>query len=111
MKKIILGLMASMMLASGAFAGQVVTIKCKSNGYKYHECYVDGRIEGAHLKDQLSSSDCNQGDTWGYFDNVVWVDNGCEGKFRVTYSDHGNGNGNGNGGHNQCCVNGVCWEC
>lgn len=70
-----------------AYAGHVKTIKCESEGKDYNECRLPGYVEGAHLDEQLSHADCDKGRTWGYRDNYVWVDRGCRGKFRVTYSD------------------------
>ncbi len=55
---------------------------CESHEYRYNFC-ATGPIRSAQLVNQVSQAPCIQGRTWGYQREGIWVDNGCEGAFRV----------------------------
>jgi hypothetical protein len=55
---------------------------CESREYRYNFCAV-GRVRGAQLVQQRSQAPCIQGRTWGWTRDGIWVDQGCEGAFRV----------------------------
>jgi len=57
-------------------------VRCESKG-NHRECAyeTDGTVA---LERQLSVSACIEGETWGYDDDVIWVDQGCRADFRVT---------------------------
>lgn len=59
------------------------TITCKSRNNDYFRCGADLRDKQVALKRQLSSAGCWQGDSWGYDDKGIWVDDGCEAEFQV----------------------------
>jgi len=70
----------------GSGMSVTTTITCESNQYKYRECPVPGPIVSANLAQQLSVASCQAGSSWGYHANIVWVNRGCRGHFRVTYA-------------------------
>lgn len=84
-----LGLMALAVLAlapaaasaqhDGSRGGSVV---CESNDGRYRECRVP--FGGpAELVRQMSDTRCVEGRNWGSRPGLVWVDNGCRGRFEV----------------------------
>jgi len=62
------------------------TFRCESIDGKYRECRAtgDGNL---FISKHLSDSRCVQGQTWGYRDGVIWVDNGCRADFQFTPLD------------------------
>ena len=70
------------------------TIRCESRDGRFRSCRADTR-GGARLVRQLSNTPCQQGRSWGYRQNEIWVDNGCRGEFQLRY---GNGQSSGGGG-------------
>ncbi len=68
----------------GAGWDRDIDVRCGSNGYKYNMCQVDtGRGSRVSLVRQLSKTQCVEGRNWGWNRAGVWVDQGCEGVFRV----------------------------
>lgn len=61
--------------------GPGVTV-CESHEYRYNFC-ATGPIRGVQLVEQRSQAPCVQDRTWGWRHDGIWVDNGCEGVFRV----------------------------
>jgi Protein of unknown function (DUF3011) len=57
-------------------------VSCESREYRYNFCAV-GRVRSAQLVQQRSQAPCLQGRTWGWTRDGIWVDQGCEGTFRV----------------------------
>lgn len=55
---------------------------CESHEYRYNFCPT-GPIRSAQLVEQRSQASCVQGRSWGWRNDGIWVDNGCEGVFRV----------------------------
>jgi hypothetical protein len=62
-----------------------VDFTCKSDNYRRNVCYVPGRMIDARLKRTRSRAPCVLSDSFGYQDDLVWVDKGCEGEFEVTF--------------------------
>jgi hypothetical protein len=78
-----------------------IDVRCASGGYTYRMCQVDtGRGSQVQLVQQVSKTRCQEGRTWGWNRAGIWVDQGCEGVFRVSrrWQDGGGGPGPGNGG-------------
>jgi hypothetical protein len=83
-----------------------IDVRCASNGYQYNMCQVDtGRGSDVRLVNQVSKTRCVEGQTWGWNRAGIWVDQGCEGVFRVQRrwsgaegGHHGGGGHPGNGG-------------
>ncbi len=65
-------------------------VTCNSHNGNYNYCRVDTENQ-VRLTRTLSSSECRQGETWGYDDHGVWVDRGCRAEFavgRFGYNDY-----------------------
>lgn len=75
-------LICAAVVAAPLPAGAAQTIPCSSSGYRYTYCRVDTDNE-VRLERQRSSTACQQGYSWGYDRNGVWVDHGCAADFRV----------------------------
>lgn len=72
-----------------------IDVRCASDGYQYNMCQVDtGRGSDVRLVSQVSKTRCIEGRTWGWNRAGIWVDQGCEGVFRVQRRWSG-----GDGGH------------
>jgi len=54
-------------------------IECRSHGYASTRCDVNWR--SARLIEQLSDSECVEGESWGLDEDGLWVDKGCAGRF------------------------------
>jgi hypothetical protein len=61
--------------------GQV--IRCESESFDYKRCPADTR-GGVQLSEQLSDTECREGQNWGYDRRGIWVDEGCSGEFVVS---------------------------
>jgi hypothetical protein len=85
------------------------TIICSSDNGQRIYCNADTR-GGARLVRQISGSPCNQGSTWGYDSQGIWVDRGCRAEFEVA----GNVNrGYGSNGQNRLIIernNNISWQ-
>src|SRR5436305_1793310 len=66
-----------------AAAGAQSTVRCESSDGRYVECRT-GMLDNVTLSRTLNDSSCVQGQTWGFRNNVIWVDNGCRADFMVT---------------------------
>lgn len=64
---------------------QRMEIDCSSQRYAYAECRVPGYIVDARLLVQYSygRGQCIPGNTFGYYRDTLWVNEGCRGKFEV----------------------------
>jgi hypothetical protein len=62
--------------------GRAGNLVCESHDYRYSFC-ATGRIRDAQLVDQRSQAPCIRGRSWGVEREGIWVDDGCEGEFRV----------------------------
>ncbi len=62
---------------------------CSSSDRRYRECRTPFRGR-ARLVENISNTRCIEGQNWGARQNLVWVDNGCRGRF----ADSGNSWGN-----------------
>lgn len=60
-------------------------LHCASGQYRYNECGVRGDIVHARLVRQMSAASCQEGRTYGFTRDSVWVDRGCRGNFEVYY--------------------------
>ncbi len=60
-------------------------VRCTSRNFSLSTCRVDGPITQLRLRRQRSSARCQQGTSFGYRGNEVWVDRGCDAEFDVTF--------------------------
>ena len=74
-----------------------IELRCASNDFRYNMCRVDtGRGSEVRLVRQISKTRCIEGRTWGFNRAGLWVDQGCEGVFRIARRWSG-GPGHGHG--------------
>ncbi len=59
---------------------------CYSQPGYYSRCRIEGEIQNAYLYQQYSYAPCVYGFTWGFDARSVWVYNGCQATFDVTYN-------------------------
>jgi hypothetical protein len=75
-----------------------IDVRCASNDYRYNMCQVDtGRGSDVRLVRQVSNTQCVEGRTWGWNRAGIWVNQGCEGVFRVQRRWSGGGGHHGGG--------------
>ncbi|HNT37958.1 MAG TPA: DUF3011 domain-containing protein [Rubrivivax sp.] len=84
------GTVMMLVAAQTQAAGQ---LECRSSGYRYQYCSADTE-NNVELVQQISSSACKFGRSWGYDARGIWVDNGCAASFRYGRS-HGGGGSHG----------------
>ncbi|OFW39503.1 MAG: hypothetical protein A3J28_14450 [Acidobacteria bacterium RIFCSPLOWO2_12_FULL_60_22] len=86
-----------------------IMITCSSDNGQRVNCNADTR-GGVRLVRQISGSPCNQGSTWGYDSQGIWVDRGCRAEFEVA----GNVNrGYGGSGQSRLIIdrnNNISWQ-
>lgn len=87
---------AGLCVASAVHAAPALaqtTITCESSNNQFRDCRIatGGKVR---LQQNLSSTRCEYGRTWGFDWNSVWVDRGCRGRFMVGGSGSGWQSGN-----------------
>ena len=76
----------------GATAEKIKQLDCRSKNFTLKRCSIDGTVRAIRLLEQKSESRCIGGESFGYAEDYVWVDKGCEAKFEVSYTtDKGSG--------------------
>jgi Protein of unknown function (DUF3011) len=75
--------------------GGANVVDCNSDGNRYRECSIGPGYFGRLLRDN-SNGRCRENSTWGTRNGVIWVTNGCRGRFEKV-----RGNGGGSGGPGQ----------
>ncbi len=65
---------------AGGYGG---VIRCESLDGRYTICRLGYGSRGVSFQRQLSRSYCQEGYSWGYRRDGVWVDHGCRAEFRV----------------------------
>ncbi len=66
-----------------------IRFTCKSNEFKLGVCYVAGTISDVRLIRKKSRAACTRNDSFGFRKDAVWIKDGCEGEFEVTYQPDG----------------------
>ena len=64
---------------------QTTTFECDSSHYRFNRCATPGPVVAAYLIQNVSILSCQQGNSWGYDSQGIWVSGGCRGVFQVTY--------------------------
>ncbi len=85
---------------NGGGGGQTIT--CSSDDGGRHTCPVDAR-GGVQMTNQRSGAACQQGYSWGYDRNGIWVDHGCRADFTVNSGNNWNNGGNNGDGQTIAC--------
>jgi hypothetical protein len=83
--------------ADVSWEGDDRRLTCESNDRKYTRCRV-WTYGTVRLVRQLSDTRCQQGRTWGYDRDGIWVDDGCRALFSVGVNQGGGGWGEWGGG-------------
>jgi hypothetical protein len=73
----------------GTGAAADSTFECESRDGRRHECGFSGH-GFVRMVEQLSTAACVEGQSWGVSGSVVWVDDGCRGRFELV-SNPGSG--------------------
>lgn len=63
------------------------TVRCRSRNYQWSECRLPGTIVSVRLRDRKSRARCIEGESFGFRGNTLWVRNGCDAEFDVSYRD------------------------
>lgn len=61
--------------------GSNYVVECASDGNRMRSCAWERRAGRPVVVQQLSSSPCIEGRSWGYNGNSLWVNNGCRARF------------------------------
>ncbi len=69
--------------------GETTEFDLASLGYKRAEKTLPGSVSNVELLKKVSTSPCASGTGFGWSGSSVWVDKGCRGRFRATYSASG----------------------
>jgi hypothetical protein len=61
-----------------------VTLDCSSVGDAYTECDTGMSFTDAKMVSENVVGSCVYGSTWGTYENSIWVNHGCSGRFTVS---------------------------
>ncbi len=64
---------------------RVTDLRCQSRDHGRNICVVEGPVTAIRLKRQRSAAVCERGVSFGFHEDFVWVDKGCQADFEVTY--------------------------
>jgi hypothetical protein len=76
----------------GGGSGGSNLVDCNSDGGRYRECPIGPGYFGRLVRDN-SGGRCRQNATWGTRNGVIWVTEGCRGRFERTRGNSGGGSG------------------
>jgi hypothetical protein len=68
-------------------------VDCRSEQARYRECPIQRGYVGKLISDD-SGGKCRNAGAWGTRDGLIWVNNGCKGRFELVRSGGGSGGGN-----------------
>ena len=94
---------------TGGGSGGANVVDCNSDGNRYRECSIGPGYFGRLLRDN-SNGRCRENSTWGTRNGVIWVTNGCRGRFEKVRGNGGGSGGSGGSGPAQAeraCVDEV----
>ena len=80
------GLLSVLVLAVVLPASADTRVRCDSTDGHYHEC-VAGPADYVTVARQWSKTKCVSGESYGYRNGVIWVDDGCRADFNVISSN------------------------
>ena len=88
----------------GGGGGTGQQVDCRSQNNRYQECAIRKGYEARIVRDYTGR--CREDSTWGTRPGVLWVTNGCQGRFQVVPAggfggNGGSGSGNGFEGQQQ----------
>ena len=79
----------------GGGGGTGQQVDCRSQNNRYQECAIRKGYEARIVRDYTGR--CREDSTWGTRPGVLWVTNGCQGRFQVVPAGGFGGSGSGNG--------------
>jgi len=79
---------------AGGGSGGSNFVDCSSDGGRYRECPIGPGFFGRLVRDN-SNGRCRENSTWGTRNGVIWVTDGCRGRFERVRGNSGGGNGSG----------------
>lgn len=79
---------------TGGGGGGASVLDCNSDGGRYRECSIGAGYFGRLVRDN-SNGRCRENSTWGTRNGVVWVTDGCRGRFEKKRGNSGGGGGSG----------------
>jgi len=83
----------------GGGSGSGQQIDCRSQNNRYQECALRKGQEARIVRDY--SGRCRRDSTWGTRPGVLWVTNGCQGRFQVVAAGGSGGGAGNNAGQQQ----------
>jgi hypothetical protein len=81
---------------TGGGSGGSNLVDCASDGGRYRECPIGPGYFGRLVRDN-SNGRCRESSTWGTRNGVIWVTDGCRGRFERVRGNSGGGGGGGSG--------------
>jgi len=90
----------------GGSGGSSNLIDCNSDGGRYRECPIGSGYFGRLVRDN-SGGRCRQNATWGTRNGVIWVTEGCRGRFEKVRGNSGGAGGSAQVRAEQACVREV----
>jgi hypothetical protein len=81
-KKMVVPVLLLALAAAGPARAEVTKIRCESTNDKYKYCatQTDNQVR---MLEQVSEARCDQGTSWGFDKDGVWVDHNCVAEFQV----------------------------
>ena len=85
----------SVLIVGGVLVGNILNLEaadeikqldCRSRNFTRKECSVKGTVKAVRLLQQKSNTPCVEGDSFGFSNDYVWVDKGCEARFEVSFT-------------------------
>lgn len=64
---------------------EVTTVRCSSDKFGRTDCRINGTVRSVTVQRQRSQARCQEGVSFGYRGNIVWVDKGCDADFEVRF--------------------------
>lgn len=90
----------------GGGGGGANVVDCNSDGNRYRECSIGPGYFGRLLRDN-SNGRCRENSTWGTRNGVIWVTNGCRGRFEKVRGNGGGSGGSGPAQAERACIDEV----
>jgi hypothetical protein len=100
------GCRARFEVTRAGWGGATNVLDCNSDGGLYRECTLGAGYFGRLLRDN-SNGRCRKDSTWGTRNGVIWVTNGCRGRFEKVRGNSGGSGGSGPTQAERACVDEV----
>jgi len=64
---------------------EVASLRCTSEQFSRTNCNAGGTVRSVQLRRQRSQARCEEGTSFGYRNDFIWVDKGCDADFEVSF--------------------------